>query len=415
MSTNRTEKTNLPVNKPYLKSDLRLGEDAIANAPIFLENSLVMYADVPLIDLFSIDEPDHFAADRDDVRIDYLICRGDDVIMAIDVDGSGDALKSQLYVPNLLFAETNVLAMEQGLTDNIIELLEDLLCADFHPSWKCQMYECSTEQIDQLIDARLVESRSLQLLPTEYGIYEGLVTIIKPGNHRSAQYSYRVSEKLRQMFYSEEDFENARFVHKLSKMPLYAYMEDCPQFFDKLKAHLPASCCTYGEAAEAIYRMLQDGRRDAADKGTMLMLTLALPLYNQASANIEECRTVLGGHALPYDARVEKWDTHMAALKQSDPFRWMFLTIGLGEFFDGVAFCTGLNYPRWLVGMITAYHEDRLDRCSEYSRALCFAYEKASSAALDQDDGIRLLYQLTIEPFHLLRQKRKVMERFNRD
>lgn len=44
MSANKIEKAFLPVNKPFFKRDLRVGEDAIVNAPIFEEHSLTLYA-----------------------------------------------------------------------------------------------------------------------------------------------------------------------------------------------------------------------------------------------------------------------------------------------------------------------------------------------------------------------------------
>ena len=101
----------------------------------------------------------------------------------------------------------------------------------------------------------------------------------------------------------------------------------------------------------------------------------------------------------------------MDALKKEDIFLWRFLTLRLDDFFKGVGICTHLNYPDWLARAVCEYHYDDLDRVSNYTEALCYAYETATSAAFDQDDGTRLLYQLIIEPFHLIYQRAREVER----
>lgn len=439
MSANKIEKAFLPVNKPFFKRDLRVGEDAIVNAPIFEEHSLTLYAYVPLIDLCSYDESNkcwHSATERDDLRVDYLICRGTDVIMAIDVTDSEQAPYSKMRVPYLFHAETTVLEMEQGQADSIVEALEDLLNGEFRPHWCCSMVEFSDELWDNLIDARLMEAHDLELWPTEYGNSEGLVTIIfKQGSMkevgRSTQYSDRVWRKLREMFCDRDDYRGVRFLKKLGDMPLEEYMKEYPQLLERLKILLPESCRTYAQAAEAAHCLLQNPRGDNAENGSLLMHALALPLVSQARARTEACDALLEDGMDEFVRQLTEPDEQkrreilwaerqrryaelrkeMDALKKEDIFLWRFLTLRLDDFFKGVGICTHLNYPDWLARAVCEYHCNNLDRDSNYTEALCLAYEKATSATFDQDDGTRLLYQLTIEPFHLIYQKAREVER----
>ena len=395
------KKASLPVNKPYFQHDLHLGEEAVANSDIFRKMSLRMYAGVPVADLTDMDGMSP-QAPRGDARIDYLICRETDVIMAIDVTDRSPWYGPKFRVNNLLFVETNVLAMEQGLADNIIEKLEELLLADFQPSWQCWMYEFSTELMDQLIDARLMELQGTTVLPTEYGMYEGLVTIIAPDGRRSTQHSMRVYENLLQMFCSEEDLQNARFIHELAGRPLETHLETYPAILSKLQTLLPSSCRTCGQAAELCYRMLQDSRESTREHGTVLMQSLALPLYDWARSQDD---AEDDAYAFP---------SQMAVMKRTDPFRWQAMNITVTGFFNGVGLCTGLGYPDWLAGILTA-HYDMTAHCTTYLEALSFAYEKMSSAALDQDEGTRLMCQILIEPFHLIYQRGRLLERFRPD
>lgn len=439
MFVNNKKNASMIVNKPYFKRDLRVGEDAIVSAPIFQEHSLNMYADVPLIDLCFRDKSTnllHPATDCDRFRVDYLICKGKDVIMAIDVIDTNPLADSKVRVPYLYYAETTAVEMEQGEVDDIVEMLEELLGGNFLPHWHCSMQEFSDELWDQLIDARLMEEHGRELLPTEYGNSEGLVTIICKQDSmeevgRSTQYSTRVWNKLLGMFCDREDYKGVRFLKKLGDMPLEVYAKDYPQLLEQLKTLLPDSCRTYAQAAEVVHDALHDPNGDNAGKGTMMMDILTLPLFNKAMALTGECDALLrtgmseftrrltvqseperqAATREEFERRLQEWDKRKDALKKEDSFLWTLLTLCVDDFFKGVGICTRLNYPYWLADAISRYHDSVLDRASSYAEALCWAYEIATSATLNREDGIRLLYQLTIEPFHLINQKARAEER----
>ena len=106
--------------------------------------------------------------------------------------------------------------------------------------------------------------------------------------------------------------------------------------------------------------------------------------------------------------------SQMAVMKRTDPFRWQAMNITVTGFFNCVDLFTGLWYPYCLARILTA-HYDMTAHCTTYLEALSFAYEKMSSAALDQDEGTRLMCQILIEPFHLIYQRGRLLERFRPD
>ena len=126
------------IQHSYSLADFGLGEEAIVSAPAFRENRLRLYADVPLRDLTSGCPPEIWSADCREVRIDYLICKDACAVMAIQVTDPERKSTLPLHIPFLTCVKISSWRMEQGLADNLLDRLDELLYAGFRPAWSYQ-------------------------------------------------------------------------------------------------------------------------------------------------------------------------------------------------------------------------------------------------------------------------------------
>ena len=122
------------IQHSYSSVDFGLGEEAIVSAPAFRENRLRLYADVPLRDLTSGLPPEIWSADCGEARIDYLICKDACAVMAIQVTDP-ERKSTPLRIPFLTCVNISSWQMEQGLADNLLDRLDELLYAGFRPAW----------------------------------------------------------------------------------------------------------------------------------------------------------------------------------------------------------------------------------------------------------------------------------------
>ena len=422
----------------------RAGELALAKSALFASNELSLYCGVPVSDLASAKDPTPWAEGSDRSRIDYLVCRGADVIMAIEITERDGPRGLPFRVDDLYFGEMTETQMEQGEVSHILRQLERLLKKAGPPLWTCPMTDYPDRQADPLFDEQLLRwvmgpTPPRAVVPTGYGASTGIVKAYPYSSEETLcipMCSPRVARRLEEVLSSNRrtpvdrrqiplaerlqsmkaglpgnSIHSASAVQVLIDPPLETYLFEFQEELDTLDSGLMDPCDTFGEAAQAIYYMMLFGD----ERSTSLAQALTEPIATEYHASIgarwaaevtgkmptRKCMvayTDAGGQSL--EARIARLrqpaNPGVAAVSN-------FLSLSLESFFQGVSLLAGIRYPLWLAKRIKEVYE----LSDGYPYGDLVAHANRESAQEDEEraaDGEELLYLLAVEPFELIRK-----------
>lgn len=272
-------------------------ERALATSPPFRRNGLRLCCDVPATDL----EPAECTAAagrlQENGRIDYLVCKGDQVILSIMVPQEQSnpapfAVCEPPWIPSLRLTGRDLKIQNTPVVER---WLEKHLAEAGSAHARLPTIQPSQEVLALMLRARLLEPSSL--VPTEYGRELGVIRqylLVKGAVTRRPCFSAAVLEKRllpvlqppRAAPPEQDRLPLARRIRQLdedavrqfARTPLHVYMRDFPDELVQLDPE--GELATYQDAASYIYYLLQNVVSE--DKGKELMRLLALPLLRQA-------------------------------------------------------------------------------------------------------------------------------------
>ena len=432
-----------PLNKPLADYDLRSGEQALVKSSLFRTNNLRLLCGVKFSSLSSQLISD---CDVPDYLLDYLVCRGDHVLLCIHLSNRLNWYGEFYYAPQLPLIELPVESFSQGDVEEILLQLEAILRDNSTPVWQCRLQPSPPELEADLLEEILLETHESGVVPTEYGMFCGLVRVLQPDRqaamctaktarslpailasgqgpafpeHQQIHFEERL--KLHRTGLSRSDQASAQLVRDVMEQPLQEYLADFDQELIYVQSFLSEPEATYGDAALLIDELLHSSCDESFSEAVSLMRALAAPMlddlqlinslpmaqrvYNRPPDQMPERyhyrkrRPMKAGETKPLADR-----THIARL-QLPPGALLAIS-PQEQFFQGVAALTKSAYPRWLSNALR----------DSYNLSPRWQYAKLLSTAnqsLDPDDelskfrasGIQLLYLLLIQPYCLIIQK----------
>ena len=434
-------RTRWPLNMPFNNFDSRCGEQALADSDFFRRCGLRLLCGVTPYDMISDKDIGPWCDQPEKYLLDYLVCKDDAVLLAIDITDRDPCRGIRISVPELPTAELTGEEFSQGGAAEILTQLENLLKSEEDPVWYCSLQPVPGELTQKLFDEVLLETLSNgDTVPTEYGMCIGLVRVLQ-GSHSSAMCSRRTADWLPDFIemhqpvitpssarlpfeerlarfrsgLSVSDESGVRLVREVLDTPLDEYMDGFSEELSKLRECLSDQCTTYGEAAYKIYSMIHYRDEALFEEGVTLMRTLAMPhLVDQKMMN-----------SILYGRRVFGRDPdHMPERYQSSGENCTYqsfegcamhcsrkvpvsmkLTGGTQEsFFRSVSILTRKNYLKWLSNALRAF----LELPGRYSYGdmlrdadVCFRKDNEWEHGL----GVQLFYLLLIEPYYLIYQQ----------
>lgn len=453
--TSNELRTYWPLNLRFTEGDIRLGEQLLESSDLFLHNGLRLLYNVNLRDL-SRSPGSQQSYDRlPHSLLDYLVCKGDAVLLAIHLTNRMPWYGRFVRVPDLPMAETTAQKLVQGDVSDILETLETVVQAKAPPVWSCRLAPCPPELTEALLDGMLLEQqRDGSLLPTEYGACQGLVQAREPDSSRRTLCTPRTAFRLQTQLSHEErrklsegnpegrvsfqvilntyrsglsihGYDNANLVQEVMDMPLEQYMDGFPSELEQLEDALPGQCAAYGQAALEIAKMLQsaiDPDDEQYQLGVDLMRCLAAPPLSDLSIfnGIQMGRSLLGRNPDTWPQRYQKLVTSKPIHSFSDclsrttqvlPANIRLSMLPMAGFFQGVSILTESVYPLWLGQILPTYLKEG-GRCT-YASML-----RMADCCMQYDDdtwfmslGPRLFYLALIEPYCLIHQNNCHSER----
>ena len=434
--TTETYNTHWPLNVPLETINVRRGEEALDETDLFHAKGLELLCDVSPADLRAVSDGASWHQQNSGSRFDYLVRRGENVLLAIHLTDRDTWYNNFCRLPDLAVAEITCKRFAEGDVEEILDQLEQLLRENSPPAWQCPLNSCSPKLTEALM-ARVFLERDVDgsLTPTEYGAASGLVRVRCCGTSRT-MYSARMAPHLPELLaplppappakdripfdelvrnYStglaRDENASAALVAAVDKMPLEKYMDGFPEELEDLQRNLPGQCDTYGEAARAIWAMLHTADDQTYTQGVLLMRDLAAPPIKDCTmANAVRMGTRIMGRGPDYMPNRYKTTTRpgivcsfkdCVGIQRELPAGIQLAQTPQETFFQGVSALTRLGYPRWLSQ--TLRRQLGLMPRSAYAELITLANHK-----LDEDDsqmwglGIRLLYLLLIEPYCLI-------------
>ena len=440
-------RTHWPLDMRFTKRDIHSGEQSLENEEPFYEHGLRLLYNVRLSDL----SQDANAGKQQHQTLsgvfDYLICKGDAVLMAIRLTNRAPWYGKFLYVPDLPVAEISSNEFAQGNIENILTVLDTVLHGTAPPVWYCHLQYCPSELIEPMQNKMLLETlASGDIVPTEYGMCSGLVRVSQYGRLFS-MCSQQTAQSLPTLLDAEElrdipqrdriPFDellqayrcglscngqtSAELVRDIMDMPLTEYMDGFPTELARLQSEFPEQCDTYGDAARNIYRLLHAPNNDQYLLGVSLMRDLSQPPLEDKKIReaMQMGRRVVGREPDWLPERYQKIYTNREIRSFSDcidsvrkklPASTRLAFTPLASFFQGVSLLSQSRYPRWLSDALQSYL-CLSGRC-QYADLLSLADYK-----MQEEDNwsiclsIRLLYLLLIEPYCLIQENNSSKEK----
>ena len=271
-------RTHWPLDMRFTKRDIHSGEQSLENEEPFYEHGLRLLYNVRLSDL----SQDANAGKQQHQTLsgvfDYLICKGDAVLMAIRLTNRAPWYGKFLYVPDLPVAEISSNEFAQGNIENILTVLDTVLHGTAPPVWYCHLQYCPSELIEPMQNKMLLETlASGDIVPTEYGMCSGLVRVSQYGRLFS-MCSQQTAQSLPTLLDAEElrdipqrdriPFDellqayrcglscngqtSAELVRDIMDMPLTEYMDGFPQSWPDCRVNSPSNV-THTATQPAIY------------------------------------------------------------------------------------------------------------------------------------------------------------------
>lgn len=457
--TNHELRTHWPLNLRFTERDIRFGEHLLEISDEFLYNRLRLLYNVNLRDLTQDTDAQQSQDRLPYSMLDYLICKDDNVLLAIHVTNRMTWYGRFIRVPGLPVVETTAQKLVEGNVADILETLETIVEAKAPPVWSCRLAPCPPKLTEALLEGVLLEQqRDGSLLPTEYGACQGLVQVREPDGSRRTLCTPQTALRLQAQLSNEErrklsegtpedrvgfqvilnlyrsglsihGYDNAKLVQEVMDMPLEQYMDGFPAELSQLEEALSGQGATYGQAALEIAEMLQsatDSDDEQYQLGVDLMRCLAAPPLSDLSIfnGIQMGRSLLGRNpdTLPQRYRklvvpkpIHSFSDCLSRTTQVLPANIRLSMVPMAGFFQGVSILSESAYPLWLGQILPAYLKEG-GRCT-YAWLLhladcCMQYEDNSWF---MSLGPRLFYLALIEPYCLIQKnnchsERKVMK-----
>lgn len=437
-----------PMNMPFDVFDPQAGERALAESELFRREHLRLLCGAVCADLSAPEGDCQWPRVLQRERLDYLVCRGDAVLLAIEITDRDAWRGSHARLDGCLTFRTSASPFSKGEVGEILAMLEAVTARGDPPEWYCHLEPCPPELTGELFRQSMLECRREGTAPTEYGsLYGGLIRVFQDGRSQ-AMCTARTARRLPVLLaadrepalsrqdgipfqqlladyragVSSDEGRSGELVGRVGEMTLEAWMRGLPDQLRQMRALLPDWCVTFEDAALATRDMLCNGDWERYYQGVELMRLMAATLRgDQTMVNaVRLGRRVTGRRP---DNMPKRYQSEEGSIRPLQSFqdrisrlnRWLpdsaRLAMGTQErFFQGVAALTRSGYPRWLAGMLRTYLE-LPPRCP-YVDLLHMAED-----SLDKDDqwmqdvGVHMLYLLLIEPYCLIAQEKKRHDR----
>lgn len=203
--TSNELRTYWPLNLRFTEGDIRLGEQLLESSDLFLYNRLRLLYNVNLRDLTQDTDAQQSQDRLPYSMLDYLICKDDNVLLAIHVTNRMTWYGRFIRVPGLPVVETTAQKLVEGNVADILETLETIVEAKAPPVWSCRLAPCPPKLTEALLEGVLLEQqRDGSLLPTEYGACQGLVQVREPDGSRRTLCTPQTALRLQAQLSNEE-------------------------------------------------------------------------------------------------------------------------------------------------------------------------------------------------------------------
>lgn len=433
-------RTRWPLNMRFASYDVRPGEQALTESDLFYAQGLRLLCGVNLQDV-SIRNPERFRRQEllPDCLVDYLVCKGDAVLLAIHLTDRDAWYGKFFHVPGLSVAEITGQQFSDGDVETILVSLENILQSPVHP-WFCRLQPCPPALTESMRQNVLLEQEREGLAPTEYGMCCGLVRVVQFGCQQ-AMCSARTARKLPKLLAqmppqaSPQDkipFDsllqayrsgldpsgqvNADLVQEVMDMPISAYMDGFPDELAQLKGGLSQQCRTYGDVAHGIYELLHksgcEDSDEAYERGMELMRALAAPTLEDRKVLNAGRRKVSGlsdelanRYYKPRDIKeIRSFSDCISSTRAKLPAGMRLACTPHAGFFQGVGILARSGYPAWVSKTLRSYMS--LDGRYLYMDLIATAdMDLEREHPMYQSLGARLLYLLLIEPYCMITEK----------
>ena len=442
----RDYKTNFPKHIPFSDYNLEEQERLLAISPIFRREGLTLYCGVPANDLRR-----YGPAPRRDCQmgmLDYVICQGETVILAVEIEDRDSWREHGARVPEVPYVFITAEEMGTGDCRPILSKLRELTDKGRQASWRMVGAANIQELMPKFLRWQMLQRTDGGWEPTEYGMYRGLVKQISS----TGQVSVRCSELSKRLFEmtaekyeapAEQSFRKAlqerisdfqkglrsnpetslHLVKELRDMPLATLMEGgYIEMENRLRENLPRSCETVGEAVLAIRDMLYSGDEESFDRGTALLRDLGVPAARAALLKlsempgaqlrpdiqellhcVDEAQAKLRNRKFPGPGL----DQRLARLGGRKALGEQLGLLPLMVFFQGVARFCRMEYPVWVGKQIQKIWSLAPDYpYGEMVHSAGYWIVSQSEAATEEDrkTGAYMLCLLMVEPIYLMEQ-----------
>lgn len=419
-----------PLDMPLADYDVRYGEQALVASSLFREHRLHLLCGIWSTALSPRKKPG--GSDLPAQLLDYLVCRGEQVLLCIHLTDREPWHGDFTPVPSLPLAECTVEQLSDGDVEEVLSCLEQILQAGGEPAWDCLMRECPEELTDALLKEHLLDQWPEGIVPSDYGMCCGLVRILWPDGQGTVcteedlrdlpevllagqsptvppgdRTAFQDLLRLHRSGLSRNEEHSAQLVRDVLNQPIRDYLVDYPQQRDHILSFFPGQEATYGDAAALIESMLRSDCDDLAGDGISFMEMLAAPLLEDLSLNTAKpWRDGLSPDQLPKRYRlaqggksVDPIQDRICAARLPPGARLVFAP--QEQFFQGVSALSKSGYPRWLSRVLRDYLQVP-PRC-RYGPLLSIAMDSMHTGdPCSQEAGIHLLYLLLIQPYCLV-------------
>ena len=438
-------RTHWPLDIRFTACDIQAGEQALDRSELFCDNNLRLLCGVWLSALSPASGPGK-GQPLPSRLIDYLVCKGNTVLMAVRLTDRAPKYGEFLYIPDLPVAEITSKQFTKGNVGAVLSHLRKILEKPASPAWFCRLRPCPSSLISPMLRHVLLETTdSGDTVPTEYGMCSGIVQVLQYGR-RCAMCSPQALRNLPHLLTDEVPWgaaegdkipfadllsayrsgrscngrTSAALVQEVMDMPLAEYMDGFPRELQELQDALPGQCGTYAQAAMGIYRLLHTLCGETYNLGVDLMQNLAQPpLEDKKIADaVQMGRRVTGRGPDDLPGRYRKAQQERKIRSFSDcicdtrkklPAGMRLTSMPQASFFQGVGLLSQSRYPSWLSDALST-DLSIAGRCP-YGEVLQLAeYNLQEENAWTRGLGVRLLYLLLIEPCCLIHENNQCNE-----
>lgn len=432
----------LPDYIPFARYDNTAGEDALLDAAPVREHGLQLLCGVPHEALVCRRQTG--GGPPLSGRADYLLCRGEEVLLAVELTGRELPMDPPLRVPELPLVSVAVEQMAAGQVSDIVQALEHQLHGEGKTVWQHRLRELPAQRLDVLTAQYMVMETDTGPVPTEYGTSCGLVGSRGAGRPDILLCTEEVADclprelrrppslprkiiplaervqRLQELCYSNEAF-STRLPEELKTMALQRYMEGCPEELQRLQEILPPGCVTYTETVRHLHDLLYSGEDERFAQGAEAIRLLATPAENYTKAqrglrmlfrwNDDKpvvIRRTTQKDTLPPGIRNVGLQERIRVWDEGIPAGERLVQMPLIRFWQGISVASGLEYPLWFANTLLRFYD--VPQSYTYGHMLEHACRMMQQENAKEDSnfveqkttGLYTLYLLLVYPFRIL-------------